>query len=230
MAMRKTQRKPVNSVTGSSPVRKARAVPQHPRDRAATRERLIEAAIEIIRKRGSDALSTVSVTRAAGIVQSGFYAHFDDVDDCKQAAAEHVAARIRRVVAEHRRAGQQKTADLPSVTDHFEMILSLYQEERWFSELFLRYRYDRSPIGLVFRQLMDQMRTDLAADLRAQFEPLLPPGHNPLLFAAHAELLQGMVIHAGEAMNEGRVADRCLLARELARAAIGLATVLTDIP
>lgn len=228
MATAKTSLKPAVAPVRTARARKGRGPPQHPRDRVATRQRLLDAAIEIVRARGVDALSTVSVTRAAGIVQSGFYVHFRNLDDCKRAAAEQVAARVRQFVAAHRRAGYGAPADLSSMADHYRVIMSLFQTERWFSQLLIRYRHDPSPLGLVFRQVLDGMRADLAADLRAQFEPLLPPGQDPARFAVYAELLQGMVIQAGEAMLEGRIADEALLARELAAAAMGMGRAVLE--
>ena len=208
-----------------------RARVRYPRNREATRQRLIEAAGEIIRINGIEELNTVNVTRAAGIVQSGFYLHFKNIDDCKRAAAEAVAGRIRKFIAEHRRSGRGQPADLPTVSRHFREILTLFEKERKFSELLIRHRHDRSPLGLVFRQVLDQMRVDLAADLQQQFQPLLPAEQDPIRFSIWAELLQGMVLQAGDALIDGRLTDTSVLAREMATAAIGMgAAVLGLVP
>ncbi|MCS7057649.1 MAG: TetR/AcrR family transcriptional regulator, partial [Meiothermus sp.] len=52
------------------------------RDGQATRERLIQATVEILSREGLGAVSTARVARDAGIVQSGFYAHFASLEEC----------------------------------------------------------------------------------------------------------------------------------------------------
>lgn len=210
-------------VRSKESVRKRRGDAPRRRDRQATWQRLVDAAIDLIRSHGIDALTTINVTQAAGIVQSGLYMHFRDLDDCKRAAAEQVATRIRRFVADHR---HHSTTDASGTARHFEAVLSLYETERRFAELFVRCRHDASPVGIVMRQLWDQMRADLDADLRAQF------GHlEPARIAIHAELILGMVVAAGEAILDGRITDAGLLSHELGAAVTGVAAaVLGHLP
>ena len=186
----------------------------------------MDAAIDIIRTRGVDALTTVSVTEAAGIAQSGFYLHFKNVDDCKRSAAEQVAHGIRQFVADHRRtSGRQSPGDPAALANHFQAVLSLFQTER-FCALLIRNRHDLSALGLVLRQLLDQLRTDLAADLHEQWAPLLLEGHDPPCYDIYANLILGMVMAAGEALLEQRLNDPKLLARELTAATVAMTTAV----
>lgn len=57
-----------------------------------TRERLVDAAIEIVARDGASALTTVEVCRRVGIAQSSFYSHFATRDDLLSALAVVVAA------------------------------------------------------------------------------------------------------------------------------------------
>lgn len=61
-----------------------------------TRQRLLDAAIELLIDEGAAALTTTRLTARAGVVQSGFYGHFDSIVDCK---AEAVAEVERQVLA-----------------------------------------------------------------------------------------------------------------------------------
>jgi AcrR family transcriptional regulator len=178
---------------------------------------LVHAAIDQIRQAGPDSLTTTSLTAAAGIVQSAFYVHFRDIDECKRAAAEQVATEIRQFVADQRRAtGQRAPGDFEALVAHFRSMLDLFQTERCLSELLIRCRHDASPLGEVMRELVEQLRADLLADLAQQFGalPVRPPSAQRL--AIYAELILGMVLAAGEALIDGRFRRAEPLARELA--------------
>ena len=73
-----------------------------PRRRGAksdTRERLLEAALELLHQAGVSAVTTVSVTHAAEIVQSAFYKHFANIEECLAIALAGVTSEIRTAVA-----------------------------------------------------------------------------------------------------------------------------------
>ena len=227
MSKKSEKRRP----SSRTPVRQAAAearVPRH-RNRAATRQRLVQAAIEQIRQAGPDSLTTVSVTAAAGIVQSAFYVHFRDIDQLKLAAAEQVASQVRQFVAAHRRdTGQRSPGDFEAAVTHFRSVLELFQTERCFSELLIRYRHDTSPLGVVMRQLLDQLRADLLADLEHQFGPLPVRQPDPARLGIYAELILGMVLSAGEALLDGRFRQPEQLARELATSTWAMARAVLE--
>ena len=60
-----------------------------------TRARLIQVAIELVRTEGLAALTTSRITRAAGIAQPGFYAHFRNVEEVLQTAVMQVIEEMR---------------------------------------------------------------------------------------------------------------------------------------
>lgn len=177
--------------------------------RAATRERLIQAAIDLLRKEGAAALNTVNVTRAAGIVQSGFYMHFKNIDECKKAAAERVAKRIRDYVARHRRRMHSiDPDDLDLLREHCEKMLEIFSEEKKFAEIFLSYRRDLSPLGEVMRELQEQLHADLVEDLcHVIFQNAEMPEKERERVSLQAEIILAAALTAGEALIEGRVSD-----------------------
>ena len=202
---------PIRARNGSSPAPRQRGT------KKATRERLLQAAIEVIRKRGVEALSTVSVTEAAGFAQSSFYMHFKNVDECLRAAAEKVAGEARAFIAEHRRRTYEATAtDATAPVAHLQAVLRLFLEQRSFSELLVRHRHDRSPLGRTLRKMREGVRADLIADSWRFAETMGVRRKHYDRVALQAEFVLGNVMTAGEALLEGRFTDVDTLAAELA--------------
>jgi AcrR family transcriptional regulator len=204
------------------------AAPRRRGTLAATRQKLLDATISIVRREGVAALTTVRIMQLAGFAQSAFYLHFRSVPECLRAAAEQVAERIRRFVAEHRQAASASTdGGLAAVVGHYDAVLALFEQERAFAELFLRYRRDVSPLGKVMRQLHQELRADLEADLlrSADLAGLPPAAHDRVRM--QADFVLANVLAAGEAMLDRRCTDRAQLADELTQTA--LATVLNMI-
>lgn len=188
----------------------------HQARRAATRERLIQATIDLLRQEGIATLNTVNITRAAGIVQSGFYLHFKNIDEAKRVAAEQVADRIRNYVARHRRRVHnidQESFDL--LRAHCQKMLEIFETERGFAEVFLQYRYDRSPLGDVMRELQLQLHQDLVSDLYFVIYQTNPiPEAERERISLHAQLILAAALTTGEALMDKRV-DNIKLAADL---------------
>jgi AcrR family transcriptional regulator len=143
--------------------------PRRRRSRSETRERLVTAALELLHSGGEAAVSTVSVTRAAGIVQSAFYQHFANVEACLAAAAERVAGHIREAVSGARRAMYQSGPGTGENLEHFyRTVFELASRERPLVELFLRHRTDRLALNGVMHRLARDLCADLARDLAEQ--------------------------------------------------------------
>lgn len=193
-----------------------RPAPRQRGTKEATRERLLQAAIELIRKRGAEALSTVSVTEAAGFAQSSFYMHFKNVDECLRAAAQRVAGEIRAFIADHRRRTHAAVmAGNATPIAHYSAVLRLFIEQRSFSELLVRHRHDRSPVGKVMRKMIEGVRADLIADSWSLASSLGVHRKHYDRVALTAELIHAQVMAAGEALLEGRFTDVEMLADEL---------------
>ena len=207
---KKSSTAPRRATNGSRPVRRQRGTKEE------TRLRLIEATIKVIRKRGVEALSTVSVTEAAGFAQSSFYMHFKNVDDCLRAAAEKVAGEARAFIAEHRRRTHDAAAGPAALLNHLQAVLRLFVEQRSFAELLVRHRHDRSPLGGMFRKMQDGVRADLIADSWRFAESLGVHRRHHQRVSLQAEFIHSNVMAAGEALLAGRYSDVDLLAAELA--------------
>lgn len=193
------------------------AIPRREK-RAATRERLVQATIELLRQDGAAALNTVNITKRAGIAQSGFYLHFTNIDECKRAAAERVAEGIRRSVTKQRREIHKiNSEDAQLLAAHLGKILDIFDTERKFAEIFLHNRHDRSPLGAVMRELYQQIHTDLAEDLQTVFfrRQKLSAAARERLFL-QAEIIFAAALTTGEALLENRISQPELAAQLLA--------------
>jgi TetR/AcrR family transcriptional regulator, fatty acid biosynthesis regulator len=189
------------------PQKNEKVIPNKER-RDATKLKLIHAAISILREEGISALSTVNITKKAGIAQSGFYMHFEDLDDCKKAAAEAIAKDFRAHVAEHRRQMHETDPDdLVLMKQHYEEILSIWKNERHLVEIFLRYRHDFSPLGEVMKNLMNQFRSDLAEDLQNILALKGVENIQASRVKILADLIIGNISTVGEAIIEHEITD-----------------------
>jgi AcrR family transcriptional regulator len=179
--------------------------PRRRGNKAQTRERLVAATLELLHGGGEAAVSTVSVTRAAGIAQSAFYQHFANVEECLAVAAERVTRQIREAVASARR--QMYETGPGSGEDRLRFyrdVFGLVSEERPVVRLFLRYRSDPLALNGVMYRFARDLSSDLARQLGEQAERLglsAPPAD---WLEALADNLMAASLAAIEAHLEGR--------------------------
>lgn len=184
---------------------------------AETRRRLVAATLELLRTGGEAAVTTVSVTQAAGIAQSAFYRHFSRVEDCLVAAAAEGAAAIRAAVADSRRATTPEPLDW---VRFYQGLFDLVETQRPLAELFLRYHADRLALGGIMSRLFDDLCADLAADLSRQLTLLgltAPPGVAALV----SEALVASFLASAEAFLRGTPPGSAERAAVLATLAVG---------
>jgi AcrR family transcriptional regulator len=175
------------------------------RSGAQTRERLLAAALDLLHAGGEAAVTTVSLTRAAGIVQSAFYQHFSNVEECLATAAERICRDIREAVANHRRRMYESGPGTgPNLEAAYRDLFGLVSRQRALMQLFLRYRTDPLALGGVMHRFARDLRTDLAGQLAGQVRKAGLPDPPPAWLEALAESLVGASLAAVEAYLEGR--------------------------
>jgi AcrR family transcriptional regulator len=143
--------------------------------KAATRQRLLDAALQILDEEGEPGLTTVNVTRRAGIAQSSFYVHFSDMDDLLHQLIEDVwRDRGRSSRAARQRYRSERERD--RARDTFRVPLADQLAHPDIFRLVLRSRLDpSSPLGEWTRSLLDANREGLAKDLAEQGVPHATP-------------------------------------------------------
>lgn len=134
--------------------------------KAETQQRLLSAVLKLLQEGGVSSISTVSATREAGMVQSAFYQHFNNLDECLAVAAGTVASQIRASVANARRTMYQSGAGSGQDLEKFFWgVLQLAAQQRSVVLLFLRYRTDPLALNGVMYRLGKDLEADLARDL-----------------------------------------------------------------
>ncbi|MGB0211857.1 TetR family transcriptional regulator [Algiphilus sp.] len=143
--------------------------------RTPTRERLMQAALELVADgRGFGSLGLREVARAAGVVPTAFYRHFRDMEDLGLALVEEGGLTLRRLLREARR------DDLPA-RDIIRHSVGIYVEYLRAHRLHMRFIAGERLNGPArvrdaIRREVSRFSEDMAEDLRAlDFLAHLPP-------------------------------------------------------
>lgn len=167
-----------------------------------TRRRLIDGAIEILRRDGVAAATTGRIASAAGLKQPSFYVHFADRDAVFEAAASEIGRRVIEMLQ------RQLTEFDPShprraIRAAYASMTTAFLSEPELTRIFLRHRADDGTVlGRTFRQLLDEARGKMLESLPRYGVPL--PRDTA---EAHVELLVAGVLGLLEALLAGRLKD-----------------------
>lgn len=182
-----------------------------------TRQRLIDAVIDIVCEEGIEALTTTRLTQCAQITQPGFYVHFRNIDHCLSVAAERILERLVQLQAEARKSAYDKIRAFHDIdkTDLIplaivEMLRAVLSEPR-LSMIYVHYRHDRSPLGQSMRRVTEHLRLAIMEDvLRLVKNAGVSEPDHPR-YALSAEVLTSVYIGALEAAIEQRCTDNGLM-------------------
>jgi len=168
-----------------------------------TRRRLIDGAIEILRRDGVAAATTGRIASAAGLKQPSFYVHFADRDAIFEAAAIEIGRRViemlKRQLTEF-----DPTRARRAIRTAYASMTAAFLSEPELTRIFLRHRADDGTVlGRTFRQLLDEARGELVESL-ARHGLVLPRD----TAEAHIELLVAGLLGLLEALLAGRLRDR----------------------
>lgn len=177
---------------------------------------MLEAAVELLNREGLESLTTVRVTKEAGIVQSGFYAHFKNPEHLQQELAERAGRDLRESIASWMAALRAGGDDPTALAACYREVIELFRSEAPLIDLFLRYRRSTSPFGSVLGHLHTQLRADFFQYLRERAGD--PERVRPHLgtIGMHADALVAALLGVAEGVVEGRLADADSAAAELA--------------
>lgn len=185
--------------------------------RERTRERFIQAALELLRTEGVQGVTVSQVSKRIEVHHTLFYAHFEDVSACLAAAADRVIATLAPVDREMRRELMRRAVtDRRALGRYFEGAFERWMNERACVELLLAHRLDRSALGEALRPAVAAMRDDLVTEARELATQVGIQGEYLPTLREHADLLLGQWLWALEMLIEGRVEDRAHLAGMLA--------------
>lgn len=131
----------------------------------ATRQRLLQAALEVLIDRGREALTTSSVTKRIGIAQPTFYVHFHDMEELLCELASNIVDRLR-VALKDARAPLRGSVDMVTAHETYRMTLRAIVEHADLLRVFLAEQYHpNSTLGTHAQQLLSALTDDLRDDL-----------------------------------------------------------------
>lgn len=130
-----------------------------------TRNHLLESALRLMEEgRSFTSLGLREVTRAAGVVPTSFYRHFQDMDQLALALVEETGITLRRLLREARQAGVPPI----NIIRHSVQIYKQFVEEHRLHIMFMAgERWGGSPlIRRAIRYEVQHFATEMAQDLR----------------------------------------------------------------
>jgi AcrR family transcriptional regulator len=133
--------------------------------RARTRQRIVDATIQLVYEGGIGSLSTVAIADRADIHQPAFYAHFKNIDDCLAAAAVLICDRARLLFKVIQRDAIIERAPLEVIAPPIQRMLEIAIAQGAFATIFVRYRLDASPLGQGLGRVVDEAHRDLVDNL-----------------------------------------------------------------
>ena len=195
----------------------------------ATYHRMVQAAVTIMREEGPGEVTTARLAEASGVVQSGFYTHFKNVDEAIVAAAEQTGQRLREVIRSWRaEIVALGGGTVQQLAEHYAALIKLLLNERHFTELYLQYRRTPSRLGEVLRHF----EADVLRDISVHLEQMLHPsaqhaGHlyNPPLQARDRQQAEQIVGMFWVAVDRALYADAGPAEDDVERLALQLAVL-----
>lgn len=152
-----------------------------------TRNHLLEAALRLMEEgRSFTSLGLREITRAAGVVPTSFYRHFEDMDQLALALVEETGITLRRLLRDARQAGVPPI----NIIRHSVEIYKRFVEEHRLHIMFMAAeRWGGSPlIRRAIRYEVQHFATEMAQDLREL--SLLPTLSMPTL-----QMICGLVVN-----------------------------------
>jgi AcrR family transcriptional regulator len=174
------------------------------RNTELTRQRLIDGAVDILRREGMAAATTGRIASAAGLKQPTFYVHFEDRDEVFEAAASEIGRRVlEKLQRQHTKFDPKDVRG--SLTESYRSMLNAFLSEPELTRIFLRYRGDEGTVfGRVFGRQIAEAR-------RAIVESVHVYGVTSAareVIEAYVEMIVSAVLGMLEALIDGRVVDR----------------------
>jgi AcrR family transcriptional regulator len=168
-----------------------------------TRRRLIDGAVEILRREGVSAATTGRIAGVAGLKQPTFYVHFTDRDEVFEAAAAEIG---QRMVAKLERLHTKFDPGNPrtSLRAMYAAIVASFLADSELTRIFLRHRADDGTVlGRMFALQLQQARKAIMESL-----PLYGVSAPRPISEAYVEIIVSAVLGVLEALVDAGLKDR----------------------
>ncbi len=169
-----------------------------------TRQRLIDGAVDILRREGMAAATTGRIASAAGLKQPTFYVHFEDRDEVFEAAASEIGRRVlEKLQRQHTKFDPKDVRR--SLTESYRSMLNAFLSEPELTRIFLRYRGDEGTVfGRVFGRQIAEARRAIVESVHLY--GVVSAARE--VIEAYVEMIVSAVLGMLEALIDGRVVDR----------------------
>lgn len=191
-----------------------------------TRQRLVDAALELLRTEGESAVTTVRLTQAAGIVQSGFYKHFESTEACLEAAADSVLDVLRRILRDIRHSLPPGPINPASLGQNAEKDLRAFLADPAVAEILVYARYTPSILGRSVARFVRAIVDELTQDLWLYARRRRVPAEEYPRIALFSELIIAQYLQCVDALVSGRHREIEPVARVLAESIASAARAL----
>lgn len=177
-----------------------------------TRQRLIDGAVDILRREGLAAATTGRIASAAGLKQPTFYVHFEDRDEVFEAAASEIGRRVlEKLQRQHTKFDPKDVRR--SLTESYRSMLNGFLSEPELTRIFLRYRGDEGTVfGRVFGRQIAEARRAIVQSVHIYGVTSAARE----VVEAYVEMIVSAVLGMLEALIDGRVHDREVAVEALA--------------
>jgi TetR/AcrR family transcriptional regulator, fatty acid biosynthesis regulator len=186
-----------------------------------TRQRLLQAAQEVLIEEGREGLTTCSVTKRIGVAQPTFYVHFPDMDELLRELAHGIVDRLRASLRQARAPMREHLADpVEASREAFRLSLRAAVQHAGLLRIFLAEQYrPQSLLGASARHLLDALADDMVNDAIDQpFAAGLKPGQLRLV----ADAVIALIMQMSQSLADGRVKDEEMVVDLLARTTMAL--------
>ncbi len=159
------------------------------------RDDVINAAADLLREAGPDALTSIAVAKRLGMSQSAIYRHISDMQELTTVASHIVVAELTDVMAAAIAAPETEWGDGANIVNFSTRIVGLMSEHRQAFEVIDRWRWSDGELGEGIRALLVAGCTAIAGELESQwrfdFACTTPfDEHTAAIQRAHAQLIE----------------------------------------
>jgi AcrR family transcriptional regulator len=183
----------------------------------ASREALIDAAVDALRQDGPGALTTKHLAARVGVVQSGFYRHFESIRALRAQAFERLtielAADVDRLRAERFATGGE-AEERRAFT---EALVEQLERSGRARRLLERYQFSEDELGRIVRAARDRLIRDLGRYLESLLRGVEPKLAGRIEARARDRILQHARLLVDEILSVTRLLDETGVAGGRAR-------------
>jgi AcrR family transcriptional regulator len=144
--------------------------PRAPRDKAATRERILQAAMQVFGERGFQGASMEEIARRAGSSKGGVYFHFSNKQAIFEALITDLAVMLETSVRE---AIARERGALARVDAALSTVISLFSRQRGLTRLLL---VEANGLGYPFDREVQAARAMFAAVIAGYLDQAVAEG------------------------------------------------------